>query len=122
MATWIDTSYDVHPGMRSHIGGCVTLGQGVIYYRSSKRKLNTKISTEAELIGESDYLPFPIWTQYFLNSQGYKIDTNDLNQDNMSAMKMERNRRASSGYSYRRINIRYFFIKNRINKANINII
>ena len=40
----------------------------------------------------------------------------------MSAMKMERNRRSSSGQKSIHINICYLFIKDQINKTSINII
>ena len=76
----------MYPTIKSHAGGCVTLGRGMIYYRSTKKKINTKSLTEAELVGVRDYLPFLIWTQYFLEAHGYKVDKNNLNQDNMSTI------------------------------------
>ena len=48
---WADASYAVHPDMRSHTGGAMSLGQGVIYGTSTRQKLTTKSSTEAELAG-----------------------------------------------------------------------
>ena len=39
---WADGSFAVHPDMRSHTGGCMTLGRGVIYGTSRRQKLNTK--------------------------------------------------------------------------------
>jgi hypothetical protein len=37
--------------MRSHTGGDMSLGRGVLYGTSKGQKLNTKSSTEAELGG-----------------------------------------------------------------------
>ena len=51
---WIDASYGVHDNMRSHTGTTMSLGRGSIYSRSVKQKLNTKSSTEADLVGASD--------------------------------------------------------------------
>ena len=48
---WADASYAVHPDMKSHTGGAMSLGKGTIYGTLSKQKLNTKSSTEAELVG-----------------------------------------------------------------------
>jgi len=48
---WVDSSYAVHPDMRSHSGIIMTLGKGAMYNRSCKQKLNTKSSTEVELVG-----------------------------------------------------------------------
>jgi hypothetical protein len=42
--------------------------------KSSKQELNTKRSTEAEVVGASDYLPNTIWAKYFLEAQGHIID------------------------------------------------
>ena len=46
---WVDASYAVHPGMKSHTGGCLSLGHGALYGTSRRQKLNTKSSTESEL-------------------------------------------------------------------------
>jgi hypothetical protein len=45
--------------MKNHTGGLI-LGTGVSDIESIKQKLNTKISTEAELLGASDYIPSKI--------------------------------------------------------------
>jgi hypothetical protein len=84
--------------------------------------LNTKSSTEAELVGASDICPQAIWTKYFIEAQGYKVKDNDLYQDNMSAQRMEKNGRKSAGQKSRHINIRYFFIKDRVHNGELNII
>ena len=47
---------------------------------------------------------------------------NDLYQDNMSAMRMEKNGRKSAGQKSRNINIRYFFIKDRVQNGELNIL
>ena len=108
LKTWVDALYGVHPDMKSHTGGVISLGRGVIMSKSSKQKLNTKSSTEAELVGASDYLPNTIWAKMFLGAQGYEISENTLYQDNQSAMKLEKNGRASCGQKSRHIDIRYF--------------
>ena len=53
---WADAAYGVHHNMRSHTGGTMTLGKGSIYNCSTKKKLNTKSSTEAELISADDVM------------------------------------------------------------------
>lgn len=71
LKTWVDASYAPHHDMRSHTGGCSSFGSGVVMSRSSKQKLNSKSSTEAEVIGVSDILPYNLWTVYFLKVQIY---------------------------------------------------
>ena len=97
--------------MRSHTGGTMSLGQGTLHAKSSKQKLNTKSSTEAEVVGMSDYIPYNIWFLNFLKSQGYEIKQNVVYQDNQSAIRMEKNGRNSCMGNSRHINIRYFFVK-----------
>jgi hypothetical protein len=109
---WVDASYAVHHNMRSHTRGTMSMGTGAVYSSSTKQKLNTKSSTEAELVGLDDVLPQALWTKYFMEAQGYGVST-VLNQDNQSAIKLSENGKASSGKGTRHINIRHFFITDR---------
>jgi Reverse transcriptase (RNA-dependent DNA polymerase) len=121
--TWVDAAYGVHSdNMRSQTGGTIMMGKGTLYSKSSKQKINTKSSTEAELVGASDFLPQTIWTTNFIEAQGYIVGNSDFYQDNTSAMRMERNGRQSAGQRSRHINIRYFFIKDRIANGEITLI
>jgi Reverse transcriptase (RNA-dependent DNA polymerase) len=56
-ATWVDASFAVHGDMRSHTGGVLSFGRCGLICKSKKQSINTKSSTEAELVGASDYLP-----------------------------------------------------------------
>ena len=56
ICTWIDAAYAVHNNMRSRTGGEISMGIGVLHFKSGKQKLNMKISTEAKLVGVSEYL------------------------------------------------------------------
>jgi hypothetical protein len=62
---WVDASFAVHPDMKSHTGAMMTLGKGAIYGTSTRQKLNTKSSTESELVGVNDVMPQVLWTRYF---------------------------------------------------------
>lgn len=99
----------------------MSFGTGGFFCKSSKQKLNTKSSTEAELVGASDYLPNTMWVKMFMEAQGYPIRENYFEQDNESAMKLEKNGRSSAGQKSRHINIRFFFIKDRTNDLGIEI-
>jgi hypothetical protein len=79
---WVDASFAVHPDMRGHTGAVMTLGQGAMYAMSGRQKLNTKSSTEGELVGVSDAMSQILWTRYFLEAQGYSIRDSDVYQDN----------------------------------------
>jgi hypothetical protein len=111
---WDDASFAVHGDMKSHAGGAMTLGKGVIYGTSTRQKLNTRSSTEGELVGVNDVMPQNLWTQYFLEAQGYMVKDSIIDQDNQSSILLEKNGRASSSKRTRHINIRYFFVTDRI--------
>ena len=64
--------------------------RGALFSKASKLKLNSKLSTEAELIVTSEVLHQILWTRYFLEDKGYTIRNNDLFQDNQSAIQMEK--------------------------------
>jgi Reverse transcriptase (RNA-dependent DNA polymerase) len=118
---WADASYAVHPNMRSHTGGAMSMGKGVIYGTSVTQKLTSKSSTEAELIGASDVMPQIMWTRYFLEAQGYNVKEHIVYQDNKSAILLEKHGRASSSKRTRHINIRYFFVKDRVDSGEVTI-
>ena len=121
MKSWVDVSYGVHDDCRSHTGGAISFGWGVLLTKCQKQKLNTKSSTEAEIVGVSDYLPNMIWARMFLGEQGFILKENILYQDNQSAIKIEENGKRSSGPKTKHMDNRYFFIKDRLNTENIKI-
>jgi len=87
---WVYAANAVHDDMKSHTGGAISSGRGAIMCKSTKQKLNTKSSTEAEVVGSSDYLPNTIWAYMFLAEQGYKLTENVFYQDNQSAIRLEK--------------------------------
>ena len=88
MQTFIDSSDAVHEDMKGHTGGTITFGTGGVSVESSKQKMNSRSSNETEVIGNSEYLPFNIWLQYFMEAQRYTLDINLLWQDNEGAQRM----------------------------------
>ena len=121
MKSWVDVSYGVHHDCKSHTGGCASFGWGVLLTMCQKQKLNVKSSTEGETVGASDYLSNIIWARMFLEAQGFKLTENILFQDNMSAIKLEKNGKMSSGKRTKHMDIRYFWIKDRIKTEGIEI-
>ena len=121
MITWVDASYAVHEDMKSHTGGTTSLGVGTVSSKSSAQRLNVKSATEAELVAMSEYLPYDIWIKNFLIEQGYDVNENTMFQDNQSAIRMEINGRNSCTGNSRHIDIRYFFVKDRVDKKEVSI-
>ena len=107
MLKWfIDGSFGVHPNMRGHTGGGLTRGRGFPINNYTKQKINTRSSTESEIVEVDDCLPAVCLSRYFLEAQGYAINANIVFQDNQSAILMEKNGKASSRKRTKHINIR----------------
>ena len=117
---YADAAFAVHPDMRSHTGYTMSMGEGAIISSSRKQKLNTRSSTEAELVACDDAMTQVLWTRNFLKEQGYETKTY-MKQDNTSAIQLEKNGKASSHKRTRHINIRYFFIKDQIDKGIVQV-
>ena len=112
-----DASFAVHQDMKSHTGITMSMGEGVMYSSSRKQKMNSRSSTEAELIAADDAITHIMWTKLFLEAQGYPTKNTILKQDNTSTMQLEKNGKSSSHKRTRHINIRYFYIKDHLDKG-----
>ena len=118
---WVDSSFAVHPDMKGHTGGNMTLGKGAMYGTSTRHKINTRSSTESELVSVHDIMPQVLWTRYFLEAQGYDVKDSVIHQDNKSTILLAENGKASSSKRTRHINIRYFFMKGRIASGDVTV-
>jgi hypothetical protein len=118
---YVDASFAVHPDFKSHTGAAMTYGAGVPIAMSHKQKLNTRSSTEAELVGVDDGVNLILWTKLFLEAQGCKIEVNTVFQDNQSAILLEVNGKRSSSNRTRALNIRYFFITDQVEAGNVSV-
>jgi hypothetical protein len=105
---FVDASFAVHVMKGSHTGYFITLGKGPIFAKSTKQKLVSKSSTEAELIGWSDSTPMVMWVQHFLEGQGYPPQPVKIYQDNQSTIIMVKKGKSTSERT-RHIDIRFFF-------------
>jgi hypothetical protein len=121
ISTYIDASYGVHVDGKSHTGEAHTLGKGLHRWGSRKQKLVTKSSTEAELVGLSDAVSPAIGGKQFLECQGYTVGPVEVHQDNKSTIILA-NKGRSTNTRTKHIAIRYFFIKDLIDRDVINVI
>jgi hypothetical protein len=96
-------------------------GKGFVYNKSSKQHIVTKSSTEAELVAISDMANQAIHQKNFLEAQGYQKLPAILYQDNQSTITLV-NKGRSTSLSTRHINIRYFWLKERIESGEIEVI
>ena len=90
---WVDASFAVHPDYKSHTGVTMSMGKGSPISLSCKQKINTRSSTEAELVGVNDAMGLILWVRNFLIAQGFDVTDNVVFQDNLSTMLLENNGR-----------------------------
>ncbi len=121
VATYIDASFACYADMRSRTG-CVLICCG--YYVgawSSKQSLNTKSSTESELVGATDECGWVIWAQNWANSQGYKLPAPVIYQDNTSMMDILK-RGPGAQLRTRHVSIRYHFLGDLLRRGEVEIV
>ena len=98
----------------------LSMGKGALLSLLLKQKINTKSSTEAELVGVDNTMNFVVWSKVFFDWQMQQHDkgmkskaldkTSILLQGNTSAIQLERYRKRSSIKQTKHINIKYFYI------------
>ena len=117
----VNTAFAVHPDFKSHTSGVLIIGKGAIASTSQKQGLNTRSLTEAEFVAADDMAGPMVWTQNFLEVQGYHLEDNILYQDNQSAILLESNSHRSAGRWSQHLNIRLFFVMDQKEKWHISI-
>ena len=100
----------------------MVMGCGAIssYYR--RIKVNTRSSTDTELVSVDTYMPAFLWSLYFIQAQGYGVKYAEIHQDNVSAQMLETNGKFSSSRKTKHIKANLFFIKDNINREEVNIV
>jgi superfamily I DNA and RNA helicase len=105
-----------------HTGAVMILGEGGVSSSSRKVKLNTRSSTETELVSADMYMPEMLWSLNFINAQGYEVEHIELHQDSISAQMLEINGRFSSTRKMKHVKAKFFFIKDRIDDGEIKVV
>ena len=124
IARWhVDAAFAVHKDFKSHSGGMVMLHKdsGAITAGSTRQKINTRSSTLAKLVAVDDFLSKIVWLQKFLHGLGYRLRNNILFQDNTLAITMEKNGRKCLGKRNCAIDVRYFAIKDAVERGEVEI-
>jgi hypothetical protein len=131
--TWsVNASFAIHNDMRSHTSAVISMGQGALMSMSSKQKINTKSSTEAELVGVEDAMNFAVWIKLFMGEQSKTVSSDSalskfmhqsvILQDNTSTIQFEKNGKQSNTKRTRHINIRYFYVTSKVKNGDVRIV
>jgi hypothetical protein len=118
---YVDAGYGIHPEGESRSGLVITLNGTPVLCKTSKQGLVTKSSTEAELVALSDGATDILWIREFLCCLGYDIGAIDIGEDNKSVMAMLERKKFNTART-RHINIRYFFIVDRIKSGELQVV
>ena len=117
---FIDASHAVNPKRRSQGAACIGLGRGHIHASTASLKQNTKSSLESEYITTADNVTDAIYVRNYLLELGYEVPPATIYQDNEAAIKLCNNG-VSGSHKSRRIDIRHFFIEDRVSSGHIRI-
>jgi hypothetical protein len=125
---YIDASFNVHPkDSKSHSGAIFTLGDkgGPIFVKSSKQKMVSRSSTEAELNAVYDHLPQILWIKQLLHEifpeRGDVLQPAVLYQDNTSTITLEKRGNFLLGKS-KHILLRYNYIYEQIEEGKVKVV
>ena len=122
MSWYIDAAFAVHVDMKSHTGAVFTMGKGAIISDSLKQKVNSRSSTESEIVGVDDKIHKVVWAKRFVEYQGFKVNLNIIYQDNTSSMKLEQNGKESSGKRTRHFDIKIFYVTDLVSRDEVQVI
>ncbi len=109
----------VHWDCKGQTGAAMTMGKGAVLSYSWKQKINTKSSTETELVGVDDTISNILWSLYFMQEQGCGTTHAIIYQDNKSAILLESNGKFSSGKRTKHIKAKYFFVTDKMAEGDI---
>ena len=85
---YIDAAFCAHMDGKSHTGVIVRIGGALVYVKSTKQKIISRDSTEAETVGLSDYTDKVLWFHRFMKYQGYDPQPPIIYQDNKSTISL----------------------------------
>ena len=80
-----------------------------------------KNSTETEIMSVDDVIPEIFWNWYFIVAKGYNVKDSCLHQENKCSIIVENNGKYSRSKCIKHINIRYFFITDRVKKCEVSV-
>ena len=117
----ISAVYGIHPYLKGRSSGMMLFLNGPVASKSSKHRINSRSSTQSEIIGVDDRIPGVLWMFHFLSGCSFEVNENIVYQDNQSLIPMERNEKYLCGKKTHNIDLRYFFINDRIKQKKVSV-
>ena len=119
---YIDGAHCVHWDSRGHGGAALMMGKGAMTSYSNRLRMNTRSSTETEMVTVDRYMPEVLWTMYFLREQGFPVEVSRIAQDNEAAQLLETKGRFSSTSRTKHFKNKVFFVKDQVDQGEIVIV
>jgi hypothetical protein len=120
LVVYADASFGIHIDGKSHSGICVTLGRGAIYSRSTKQKIVTRSSTEAELVAANDSSTILFALKQFISQLGFQSSL-VICQDNRSTIRLLTDTE-SIRLASKHINIKFFYLWEKYQNGELDIV
>ena len=117
----MDTVLGVCPDMRSYASITFSMGFGAASSISTKQKVSSKISTDAELIAVDYKISKVAWAKRLTEAQGFKVNLNIVLQDGTSTIKLVENGKSSSGKRTLHFDICLFHVTDLISRKEVAI-
>ena len=109
ITAYVDAAFGTHTDGKSHTGMVVVLGNALVAAKSTKQRIVSRNSTEAELIALSDRIDDVLWIYDFVKSLGYELPPPTVYEDNASTLHMVTEGGGQS--STRHLRARQYYIK-----------
>jgi hypothetical protein len=113
ICAYIDASHASHSDFKGRTGCILMCAGGFMGAWSSKQSINTKSSSESELVGLSDESGWAIWARNFVQAQGHQVEPATIYQDNTAVADILK-KGPSAQLKTRHLSIRHFFVADKI--------
>jgi hypothetical protein len=111
----VDTSFACHADYKSHTGYVISLGDDIPFYcRSTKQKITTTSSTEAEYVGIYEIVKEIVWFRSLLATLGIQVRKRPtvIFHDNSSAIQIAQGR--GDHHKQKHINVKYHYTREQV--------
>ncbi len=120
LIVYCDAAYLCHEDTKSRTGVVAILNGGVVAAKSSKQKMVTKSSTEAELVAICDGVSWALYCKEFVEELGFDFNGITVHEDNKSVLDLIHRGNATNKGS-KHIKMRYFFVKQHVDAKEIEV-
>jgi hypothetical protein len=118
VSSYVDSSHASHSDFKGRTGCVLLCAGGFVGAWSTKQSINTKSSTESELVGLTEDCSWVIWARNWVLGQGYNPRAAVVFQDNTAVQDILK-RGPSAELRTRHLSVRYHFVADLIKRGEI---